>query len=138
MTLDFDDDRCNLPPVMDNENNICGEKFLKGLREQFPDIRPYDEDDWDWTWGDEGLEFLEAGDFGMAELKFQQLIAAQPEHPDGYEGLALVYKQIQRKQEAVVLIDEAVRLAEVLMEKGHLDSEALDEMFMEQAEIRAM
>ncbi len=138
MTLDFDDDRCNLPPVMDNENNICGEKYLKGLREQFPDIRPYDEDDWDWTWGDEGLEFLEAGDFGMAELKFQQLIAAQPDHPDGYEGLALVYKQIQRKQEAVVLIDEAVRLAEVLMEKGHLDSQALDDMFMEQAEIRAM
>ena len=123
---------------MENEENTCEDKFLKGLREQFPDICPYGEDDWDWTWGDEGLEFLEAGDLGMAELRFQQLIAAQPKHPDGYEGLALVYKQLQRKREAVILIDEAVRLAGILVEKGHIDSEVLDEMLMEQAEIKAM
>jgi tetratricopeptide (TPR) repeat protein len=138
MALDFVGGRCNLPTVMENEEHIPEDKFLKGLREQFPDIRPYGEDDWDWTWGDEGLEFLEAGDMGMAELRFQQLIAAQPESPDGYEGLALVYKQIRRKREAGILIDEAIRIAGILVEKGHTDSEVLDEMLLEQAEIRAM
>ena len=138
MVLDFTGGRCNLPTVMENNEDISEERFLKGLREQFPDIKPYGEDDWDWTWGDEGLEFLEVGDFGMAELKFQQLIASQPGHPDGYEGLALVYKKMQRKREAGILIDEAIRIARSLLEKGHMDQDALDEMILEQAEIRAM
>ena len=103
-------------------------EYLKGLRAQFPDIRPYDEDNWDWNLADEGWQFLESCDFGMAELTFQRLIAARPNDSDGFEGLAMVYKALGIKAQAVVLIDEAVALAEVMLEKDYLDKEVLDEI----------
>lgn len=111
------------------------ETFREGLRRRFPDIRAYGEDDWDWTWADEGMEFMEAGDFGMAELKFQQLIVAQPDHPDGYECLALLYGRLGHRREALVLIAEAVRIARQHVEKGLIDQEVLDEILAEQSDI---
>lgn len=102
--------------------------YLKGLREQFPDIAPYGEDDWDWTWADDGYQFLEACDFGMAELMFQRLIVARPDDPDGFEGLAMVYKAIGIRGQAVLLIDEAVRLAEKRVADDYLEPEVLGEI----------
>jgi tetratricopeptide (TPR) repeat protein len=112
--------------------------FLDKLRKQFPNIRPYGEEDWDWTWADEGHELLEAEDFVAAERKFQELIASQPDHPDGYEGLALVYKAIERFPESEILIEEAVRLSAALVEKDHMDREVLAEILEERDEIRAL
>ncbi len=113
---------------MHSGNETEAEAYLKGLREQFPDIRPYDEDDWDWTWADEGWTFLEACDFGMAELTFQRLIAARPQDPDGFEGLAMVYKALGVPAQARVLIDEAVALAERQLATDMLDQEVVDEI----------
>ena len=96
---------------MTDREELTPEQYLKGLRKLFPEIRAYNEDDWDFTWCDEGYQFLEACDFGMAELTFQRVIAARPKDPDGYEGLAMVYKAIGHKHEAVVLIDEALKFA---------------------------
>ena len=107
------------------------------LRARHPDIRPYGEDDWDWTWADEGMEYLASGDIGMAELKFQELIVAQPEHPDGYEGLALVREAAGRIVEAAVLIDEAARLAEQLLERGHIEAFVREEIGETRHRIRA-
>jgi len=112
--------------------------YLKGLQEQFPDVKPYGEDDWDWTWADEGYQFLEACDFGMAELTFQRLIVARPQDPDGYEGLALVYQALGIRAQAQALIDEAVRLAEIHVADDRLDEDALEEMLEEQQRIQDM
>jgi Flp pilus assembly protein TadD len=106
------------------------------LQRKLTYIRPYGEDDWDWTWADEGMEFLESGDVGMAELKFQELIAAQPEHPDGYEGLALVCELRGDLERAVVLIDEAVRLAQALLARDHVDRHVLEAIAASQSRIR--
>ena len=124
---------------MTDQEPLSAEKYLKGLRELFADeIKPYDEDDWDWTWPDEGYQFLETCDFGMAELTFQRVIAARPDDSDGFEGLAMGYKALGRKPQAVILITEALRLAKEGYAKGHIDIEALEEIAMAQRLIHEM
>ncbi len=66
--------------------------FIALAKAQHPAIRPHKEDDFDWR--DEGMEFMDNGDLAKAEAKFQQLILSQPEHFDGYEGLARLYERI--------------------------------------------
>lgn len=123
---------------MDDVKILETDTYLKGLQEQFPDVKPYGEDDWDWTWADEGYQFLEACDFGMAELTFQRLIVARPQDPDGFEGLALVYQALGIRAQAQALIDEAVRLAEIHVAEDRLDEDALEEMLEEQQRILDM
>ena len=113
-------------------------EYVAGLYGQFPDIRPYDMDDWDFTWSDEGYQFLEACDFGMAELMFQRVIAARPDDPDGFEGLALVYQALGIRDWAVRLIDEAIRLAQEKQQSDMLDAEVLAELSAEQERIYAL
>mgnify|MGYP000598560550 CR=1 FL=1 len=108
------------------------ERLLERLQRENPEIRPYGEDDWDWTWADEGMELLDGGDTLLAEKKFEELIVAQPEHPDGYEGLALVYERLGRKAEAVVLMRHAVHLAQKLVERDWLDADVLEAIVQEQ------
>lgn len=112
--------------------------YVAGLYGQFPDIRPYDMDDWDFAWGDEGYQFLEACDFGMAELTFQRLIAARPNDPDGFEGLALVYQALGVRDWAVRMITEAVRLAEEKVQTDLLDADVLLDLVAEQERIEEM
>ncbi len=123
---------------MEDEEQLSPKAYLKGLRKLFPEIKPYGEDDWDWTWSDEGYQFLEACDFGMAELTFQRLIASRPDDPDGFEGLAMVYKALGHKPQATILIDEAIRLAKARFSQGHIDIDALEEIAMSQRLIHEM
>jgi tetratricopeptide (TPR) repeat protein len=112
--------------------------YVEGLYEEHPDIKPYDTDDWDFTWADEGYQFLEGCDFGMAELTFQRLIAARPDDPEGFEGLATVYQALGIRDWAMLLIDEAVRLAELRIAAGLLDAEVLAEITEAQERIYEM
>jgi len=114
-------------------DNLKG--FVKKLLKKYPDIRPSKEDDWDWTWADDGYELLEAQDYLQAESKFEQLIVSQPDAFDGYEGLALTYQAQGRKSEAEILIDHAVKIATRSLKNDAIDREALDEMLAEQLEI---
>ncbi len=121
--------------------------FVKKLLRKYPDIKPHKEEDWDWTWSDEGYDALEGGDFPLAEYKFEQLIVSEPDHFDGYEGLASSPVRGQcrdprpacsergRKSEAVLLIDHAVKLARNLLKLDGIDRDALNEILIEQREI---
>jgi tetratricopeptide (TPR) repeat protein len=64
------------------------ERFLAELKQRHPNIRTHEEGDDDW-W-QEGMRMLRSGNLEGAEKKFEQLILVEPEHHDGYEGLALV------------------------------------------------
>jgi hypothetical protein len=74
----------------------------------------------------------------MAELTFQRVIAARPKDPDGFEGLAMVYKAVGHKREAIILIDEAVALAKKRFAQEYIDEEALHEIAMAQRLIHEM
>lgn len=102
------------------------EQFLKNLRQEIPYIKTHKEDNWDWY--TEGIEFLEKGELEKAEKKFKELILSQPEHHDGYEGLARVYMKKEKLEEALFLIEEAIKLAERFLDDGSLDIEVLEEL----------
>jgi tetratricopeptide (TPR) repeat protein len=110
--------------------------YLSALKVRFPEIRPYEEDDWDWM--DDGLDYLDDGQYGLAELTFQQLVLSQPNFPDGYEGLARVYLSSGRKAEAVFLVEEAVRLSGEYLERGDITAAAHDAVVALRQEILAM
>jgi tetratricopeptide (TPR) repeat protein len=111
-------------------------QLLAELKRAKPDIRAHEEDD--WTWADEGMDMIGNEDYLMAELKFQELILAQPEHFDGYEGLALTYQALGKQTEAVLLIDYAVHLCEDFVETDRADRAVLDELRGEQEAIHGM
>lgn len=123
---------------MTTDNSNVMTDYVNGLKERFPDIKPYDMDDWDWTWADDGYQFLEACDFGMAELTFQRLVAARPNDPDGYEGLAMVYQAIGIRSQACMFIEEALRLANQHVTEGKIDPDVMDEMHEAHERILAM
>jgi len=84
------------------------------------------------------MRMLRSGDLEGAKKKFEQLILAEPEHHDGYEGLALIYQSKGRRKEALLLIEHALTLAKGFFEEGTLDQEILDEMEEEKREILDM
>jgi len=112
------------------------ERFLTELKKRHPNIRPHEEDDDDW-W-QEGMRMLRSGDLEGAEKKFEQIILAEPEHHDGYEGLALVCRERGKKDQALLLIDYALVLATGFFEEETLDQEILDEMEEEKRKILDM
>lgn len=111
-------------------------RYVANLRKEMPDIRPNEEDD--WTWVDEGLDHLELGEYELAERRFQSLVLAQPNHFDGFEGLALVYEAMGKKVLAVMMITEAFRLARLYFEAKDLDGDVMEEIFQEHRRILAM
>ena len=102
------------------------EKFLKQLQKEIPYIKAFEEED--DTWCEEGYDFLEKREFLRAEKKFKELIPAQPEHHDGYEGLAAVYYTQGKVQEAIMLMEEAVKIARSFLEDDSIDIEVIEEM----------
>lgn len=95
--------------------------------------RAHEEDDDDW-W-QEGMRMLRSGDLEGAKKRFEQLILAEPERHDGYEGLAQVYEIEGRGKEALLLIEYALTLARGFFEEGTLDQEILDEIEEEKRKI---
>lgn len=100
---------------------------LQHMRQQFPRIRPLEEED-DVNWWNEGLEALQANRLSRAEQTFKKLTLAQPEHFDGYYGLALVYQRVGRLDRARLFAEEAVRLGQAFITDGSLDPDVLAEM----------
>jgi hypothetical protein len=48
------------------------------------------------------MRMLRSGDLEGVEKKFEQLILAEPEHHDGYEGLALVCREKGKKDQSIM------------------------------------
>jgi len=102
---------------------------LRRMRKEFPNIRPFAEEE-DINWWNDGLDALEAKDLKRAEAIFKKLALAQPEHFDGYYGLAQVYQRRRQWEQAILFADEAVRLGEAMPADGpdSLDPIALLEL----------
>ena len=100
---------------------------LRRFRSEFPKIRPYAEED-DGNWWNEGLDALQTNQLNRAERTFKKLVLAQPEHFDGYYGLAQVYLRRHQLDQAILFADEAVRLGQAFINDGSLDLSTLNEM----------
>jgi len=106
---------------------------IEDIRREITYIRPHEHEDDDWYF--EGEAFLELGRFGDAELKFKELMLSQPEHPDGYQGLALTYERLGCLDKAAFFISEAVNRAQVFFDDDALDPEVMDDMLASQRRI---
>lgn len=99
---------------------------LHAIRTEFPEIRPNREDD-DILWFNEGLDALNAGRLNLAERTFKKLVLAQPDHPDAYHGLTMVYQAHGFIAWARLFADETIRHAQRAVDDGGMDQETLDE-----------
>ena len=63
--------------------------YIAEIYREITYIRPYEEDDWEWTF--HGMSLLKRGKLKRAERKFKELLVAQPKHHDGYEGQGAVF-----------------------------------------------
>jgi tetratricopeptide (TPR) repeat protein len=110
--------------------------YLEQIRHEIGYIKPHVNRD--LRWREEGLTLLREGELQAAELKFKELVMSQPEHHDGYEGLALTYQRLGRKDEALFFIQEAIIRARRFLDEGTLDQVVLDEIEQEFREIQQM
>jgi tetratricopeptide (TPR) repeat protein len=102
-------------------------EYLDHMRKEFPHLRPFEEED-DLNWWNDGLDALEANRLPRAETIFKKLALAQPEHFDGYFGLAQVYQRQGQLAAAILFADEAIRLAEAMLPEGDLDPLMVEEL----------
>jgi tetratricopeptide (TPR) repeat protein len=102
-------------------------EHLDRMRQEFPHIRPFEEEN-DIYWWNTGWDALKVNQLAQAERIFKKLTLAQPEHFDGYYGLALVYQRRHRLDAAILFADEAIRLAEILFPQGDLDPITVEEL----------
>lgn len=116
-------DKCSCEQRTLEDREVSAD-YLEQVREEIAYIEPYKNADYEWY--NEGLDLLRSGQLEAAELKFKELIMSQPEHQDGYEGLALVYQRLGRKDEAVFFMQAAIERAEELLREGTLDREGID------------
>jgi tetratricopeptide (TPR) repeat protein len=93
--------------------------YIKRIRKEINYLKPHENDDLEWY--EEGLSLLDAGRLIEAEQKFKELIVSQPDAQDGYEGLALVYERLGRKDEALYFIREAFNRAKKFIKKQFLE-----------------
>ncbi len=105
------------------------QNYLKQIQKKFSHIKKHEEDDLEW-WN-EGLDLIEQGKLAEAENKFKMLIVSQPQHSDGFEGLAKVYTKMKRIKKARYFIDLAVERARKSVQSGDTDS-AILEIMLEQ------
>ncbi len=110
--------------------------YLEQIRREMKHIRPHREEDDEWY--NEGVALLRSGEPAKAETKFKELVASQPEHHDGFEGLALTYQRLGRKDEALFFINAAIERAKVFLAKDTLDAEVIDELEDERRAIQDM
>jgi len=99
--------------------------YLEQIRQQYPDIRPLEEED-DVEWWNQGLDLIKAGDLDAAEEVFKKLVLAQPDMPDGFNGLGLVYEKRGDRPKAEAFLGEAIPKAQGMVEAGYMDAALID------------
>jgi len=99
--------------------------YLVQIKKQYPHIRPLEEED-DIEWWNQGLDLIEAGDLDAAEEVFKKLTLAQPDMPDGFNGLGLVYEKRGDRPKAEAFIREAIPKAQGRVQAGHMDAALID------------
>jgi tetratricopeptide (TPR) repeat protein len=110
--------------------------YLEQIRKEVAYIKPHENDDLEWY--NEGMTLLTNNHLQKAELKFKELMMSQPEHHDGYHGLALVYQKLGRKDESVFFMQEAISKAKVFLAEGSLGQAALDWLEQDLQQIQQM
>jgi len=99
------------------------EDAVRFAKRRHPKIRAHREED--DRWFNLGLDALASGKTALAENFFLKLMLSQPEHSDGYTGLAQVCAKTRRFKSAILLMKHSVDLARKSYEAGETDLEVV-------------
>lgn len=110
--------------------------YLEEIQKEFSHIKKYQENDFDWR--DKGFKLLNKGKLKKAEKIFKKLLMSQPEHFDGAEGLANVYKKMGDKDKALFFVNIAIEKMKKSIAKKECDPFFLDEILTKKKEIEDM
>lgn len=100
--------------------------YLKEIKAEFPDIKPYCENDFEWD--NEAYEFLKNKDIVNAEILFKKLCLSQPQAQTGFEGLAYVNYLKKDKDKSLWFMEEALKRAKDFLKTNAIDQEIIDGM----------
>jgi len=117
-------------PITGTENN-----YIEEFRKEFPKIRPFEENDWEWP--NKAYDCLRKGSIGEAKKLFKKLCLSQPDHFDGFQGMAYVYYKEKNADAAKWFISEAVKKAREFLKDDSIDSEIVDEIIAIQKRIES-
>jgi tetratricopeptide (TPR) repeat protein len=109
--------------------------YMEQIRKEYPNIRPSEEDDMEWF--NDGFRLLHDDRLDQAEAIFKKLSLAQPDHSDGFHGLAMVYAKKGHAERADFFLQEALRRAERFVKEGSMDREAMEMIKTEVDELLA-
>ena len=112
------------------ENN-----YIEEFRKEFPKIRPFGENDWEWS--DKAYACLRKGSINEAKKLFKKLCLSQPNHYDGFQGMACVYYREKNVDVAKWFISEAVKKAREFLKDDSIDSEIVDQIIAIQKRIES-
>ncbi len=101
------------------------ENYIFEIKQEFPSIMLHEDDD---NWWDEGIKFLKNQDFEEAEIKFKMLTQSQPNHHDGFEGLAYLYYEIGERKKSIWFMEKALKIARRFLEDDSIDIQIIEDM----------
>jgi len=115
--------------MKDNRLCYCGsgklyEKcclFLDEIKKEYSDIKPHE---WDEIFHSFSLD-IERYELTEAEDFFKRLIQSQPEHHDGFWGLARVYKKKGERDKMIYFYDQAIKKAKEFLKENAIDLEVI-------------
>ncbi len=100
--------------------------YLKEIKREFPQIKPFENDDLDWH--KQATGFLKEEDYDEAEAILKKLCLSQPDHYDGLEGLAYVYYIKGEFEKAAWFMQEAIKRATKFLDYDAIDPNVIEEM----------
>ncbi len=103
-------------------------KYIKEIREEYPDILPFEDEENYIDWNEGGFELLKVDKFDEAEILFKKTLVIQPRHHNGPEGLAYVYYYKKEFEKAEYFMRHAINLAREFLKTNSIDIEVIEEI----------
>jgi hypothetical protein len=100
--------------------------YLKEIKEEFPNIKPFENDDLERF--SQAMDLLKEQNYEEAEVIFKKLCFSQPDHHDGFEGLALIFYRKGEFEKANWFMQEAIKKAAKFLDDEKIDPEIIEEM----------
>jgi tetratricopeptide (TPR) repeat protein len=84
------------------------ENYIAEIIKEFPNLKPGEEND--ENWGNEGFQFLRDKNYEQAGIKFKMLTRSQPNHHEGFEGLAYLYYELGDRKKTICFMEKAIKI----------------------------
>lgn len=100
--------------------------YLKEIKREFPGLKPYEDDDLEWI--NEAMDFFRNEEYDEAAVLLKKLCLSQPDHFDGFEGLAYYYYIKGDFERADWFMQEAIKRAVKFLNDDSIDPDKIEEM----------